>query len=198
MLFIVSAPSGAGKTTLCSMAVDFFPDLRHSVSYTTRPSRPGETNGVEYWFVDDETFDAMIERGEFLEHAEVFGKRYGTAKKDLDRLRSAGMDALLEIDVQGGETVKSLLKGGVYVFILPPSLKACEDRLKGRGKDTTKDIRKRLSIAVEEMKKASEYDYIIINDDLNAAFEKLKSIVVSERARRARMMDKVKGILEGR
>ncbi len=198
ILFIVSAPSGAGKTTLCNMAVDFFPDLRHSISYTTRPPRPGETDGVEYWFVDDETFDAMVARGEFLEHAGVFGKRYGTAKKDLDRLRSSGVDALLEIDVQGGETVKSLHKGGVFVFILPPSLKDCEERLKGRGKDSPEDIERRLSIAVEEIKKAVDYDYIIINDDLNAAFEKLKAIIVSERARRTRMTDKVKGILGGR
>lgn len=198
ILFIVSAPSGAGKTTLCNMAVDFFPDLRHSISYTTRPPRPGETNGVEYWFVDDLTFDAMIERGEFLEYAGVFGKRYGTAKKDLDKLRSSGVDALLEIDVQGGETVKSLHKGGVFVFILPPSLKACEERLKGRGKDSPEDIKRRLSIAAEEVKKAMDYDYIIINDDLSAAFEKLKAIVVAERSRRARMTDKVKDILDGR
>ncbi len=195
--FIVSAPSGAGKTTLCNMAVDFFPDLRHSISYTTRPSRPGETNGVEYKFVDDGTFDKMIERGEFLEYAGVFGKRYGTSKKDLDKLRSTGVDALLEIDVQGGEMVKGLLEGGVYVFILPPSINACEDRLKGRGKDTAEEIKRRLAIATDEMKRASDYDYIIINDDLNAAFEKLKSIVISERARSVRMMDKVKGLIGG-
>lgn len=192
--FIVSAPSGAGKTTLCKMAVDFFQELRHSVSYTTRRPRPGEVDGVDYRFVDDAGFDAMIGRGEFLEHAGVYGKRYGTSRLDLERLLSEGADVLLEIDIQGAEDAKARLKGAVSVFILPPSLKACEDRLTGRGKDTCEEIQKRLRIAEAEIKKASDYDYIIINDRLVAAFERLKSIVLAERSRSSRMAEKVAGL----
>lgn len=192
--FIVSAPSGAGKTTLCKMAVDFFPELRHSVSYTTRQPRPGEVDGVDYKFVDDTGFDAMVERGEFLEHAGVYGKRYGTSRLDLEKLLSAGVDVLLEIDVQGAQGARARLKGAVSVFILPPSLKACEDRLKGRGKDTPEEIQKRLRIAEAEVRQASHYDYIIINDRLTAAFETLKAVVIAERARSARMAEKVTGL----
>lgn len=189
--FIVSAPSGAGKTTLCKMAVDFFTGLRHSISYTTRPPRAGEADGVDYRFVDDHTFDRMAESGEFLEYASVHGKRYGTSRKDLSALLDEGTDVILDIDVQGAEKVKGRLSGGVYVFILPPSVEACEERLKSRGKDSPEEIKKRLQIALDEIKKAREYQYIIINDDLDAAFEKLKSIMVAEKAASRRMMPRV-------
>lgn len=192
--FIVSAPSGAGKTTLCKMAVDFFPELRHSISYTTRRPRPGEVDGVDYRFVDDAVFDAMAGRGEFLEHAGVYGKRYGTSRLDLERLLSEGVDVLLEIDVQGAESARARLKDAVSVFIMPPSLKACEERLMLRGKDTQQEIQKRLGIAEAEIRKASHYDYIIINDDLSAAFEMLKSVFLAERSRSARMAEKVAGL----
>lgn len=192
--FIVSAPSGAGKTTLCKMAVDFFPELRHSISFTTRQPRPGEVDGVDYKFVSDAVFDAMVGRGEFLEHAGVYGKRYGTSRLDLERLLSEGVDVLLEIDVQGAESARARLKDAVSVFILPPSLKACEERLKGRGKDTPEEIQKRLGIAEAEIRKASGYDYIIINDDLIAAFETFKAVFLAERSRCVRMSEKVAGL----
>lgn len=190
--FIVSAPSGAGKTTLCKRAVDYFTDMRFSVSYSTRKPRPGEVNGVDYWFVDDAVFDKMIADGDFLEYAGVYGKRYGTSKKDLEELLEKGWNVILEIDIQGAGKVRQRLSGGVYIFILPPSIKACEERLVSRGKDTPEEIKKRLTIAVEEIKKAPEYDYIILNDDLEDAFEKMKSVMTAERSKAARMFPKVK------
>ncbi|MBI4948861.1 MAG: guanylate kinase [Deltaproteobacteria bacterium] len=192
--FIVSAPSGAGKTTLCKKAVDFFPDLRHSISYTTRLPRAGEVNGVDYWFIEDRVFDEMIARGEFLEYAGVYGKRYGTSKKDLDHLLCEGLSVILEIDIQGADQIREKIPGAVGVFILPPSIEACRVRLRQRGKDSTEEIEKRLSIALEEVKRAPLYDYIIINDDLEAAFERFKSIVAAEKARTPRMLEAVSGI----
>lgn len=194
--FIVSAPSGAGKTTLCKMAVDFFRGLRHSISYTTRPPRDGETDGVDYKFIDDAAFDRMIKGGEFLEYAGVHGKRYGTSRKDLSAMLDEGTDVMLDIDVQGAGKVRERLDDGVYIFILPPSVAACEERLKSRGKDSPEEIKKRLKIALDEIKKAREYQYIIINDDLDAAFEKLKSIIVAEKAATRRMMPRVAGLFE--
>ena len=140
--FIVSAPSGAGKTTLCNMAVEFFPDLRHSISYTTRKPRPGDRNGVDYRFVDDKEFDSMLEAGEFLEYAIVHGKRYGTSKKDLEELLVKGVNVLLDIDVQGAQKVRGTLTGGVYVFILPPSIKDCEDRLRPAQRTAKRRLKK--------------------------------------------------------
>ncbi len=195
--FIVSAPSGTGKTTLCRMAAERFPNLRNSVSYTTRKRRPGEVNGVDYWFVDEETFAGMVERGEFLEYADVYGKRYGTSRKDLEDLLDKGVSVILEIDVQGAAKVREKLDGGVFVFILPPSLKAAEERLASRGKDTAEEIRRRLGIAAEEIRRASEYDYIVINDDLSRAFEEFSSIITAEKARSARMAGKIKELFGG-
>lgn len=190
--FIVSAPSGAGKTTLCKMAVDFFPDLRHSISYTTRSPRPGEVDGVDYKFIDEAAFSRMVERGEFLEYADVYGKKYGTSRKDLEALLSGGLSVILEIDVQGAETVRKKLEGGVHVFILPPSIEACEARLRTRGKDSEEEISKRLRIALEEVRKAPQYDYIIINDRLEEAFEDFKAIIMAEKRKTTRMLGKVK------
>lgn len=194
--FIVSAPSGAGKTTLCKKAVAFFPDLRHSISYTTRPPRDGEVNGADYWFITNAEFDRMVESGEFLEYAGVHGKRYGTSKKDLEGLLDKGVDVILDIDVQGAEKVRERLRGGVFIFILPPSVEACEQRLKTRALDSPEEIKRRLKIALDEIKKAPEYEYIIINDDLDAAFGKLRSIIISEKAKTARMIERVKKLFE--
>lgn len=196
-LFIVSAPSGAGKTTLCKMAVDFFPGLRHSVSYTTREERPGETDGKEYWFVDDAAFDRMLANGEFLEYADVFGKRYGTSRKDLEALLKTGVDVLLEIDVQGALNVRKTLNKGAYIFILPPTMKACEDRLRYRRSDAPEDIQRRLKLAVEEIRHAFDYDHVIVNDDLEAAFERLKAVMIAEKARTVNMSGRVDELLAG-
>jgi len=187
--YIISAPSGAGKTTLCKMAAEHFPEIRNSVSYTTRPPRPGEVPGRDYWFVDDATFDAMVANDEFLEHAGVYGRRYGTSRGDLEALLDEGHSVILEIDVQGAARVRETLKDGVYIFILPPSLEACEKRLKQRGKDSPEEIKKRLKIAEEEIRKAPEYDYIIVNDDLERAFDELKAVMKATRSASARMRE---------
>ena len=192
--FIVSAPSGAGKTTLCRMAVDFFPDLRHSISYTTRSPREGERNGVDYRFVDEAGFRSMARRGEFIEYAEVHGRLYGTSRRDLEEMLSKGLNVILDIDVQGAERIREKLPEGVYIFIVPPSIEACEERLKKRKKDSPGEIKKRLDIALEEIKKAPNYEYIIINDDLDRAFEELKSVIIAERIRSKRSFERVKEI----
>jgi len=183
--FVVSAPSGAGKTTLCKKAVDFFDGLVHSVSYTTRPPRPGESDGVEYLFVDDAAFEAMAAAGEFLEHAEVHGSKYGTSARALEALLDKGLDVILEIDVQGAEEIRKRLDDGVYIFILPPSLEACAERLRLRGDSRPGEIERRLRVAEQEMKKASMYGHTIVNDDLDEAFEEFKAVIASEREKRS-------------
>ncbi|GMR04656.1 MAG: guanylate kinase [Thermodesulfobacteriota bacterium] len=165
--------------------------MRHSVSYTTRSPRPGDVNGVDYWFVDDGTFDRMIDEKEFLEYALVHGKRYGTSKKDLEEMLDAGLNVILEIDVQGARHLRELLDGGVYIFVLPPSVEACRQRLSARGKDSDEEIEKRLNVALGEIKEASFYDYIIFNDDVEAAFENLASIIRAEMCRKERLMERV-------
>lgn len=192
--FIISGPSGAGKTTLYRLAVEAFEDVKHSVSYTTRRPRPGDVEGVDYRFVDEGRFDEMVTAGEFIEHAVVHGNKYGTSKADLDGLLATGTSVILEIDVQGAEEIRKRLTGGVYVFILPPSIEACRERLTTRGKDEPGVIDKRVRIALEEIKKAPEYDYIIINDDVQAAFATLKAIIEAERARGPRVMERVQGL----
>lgn len=197
ILFIVSAPSGAGKTTLCRMAVDYFSDLRHSISYTTRLPRDGEQNGVDYHFVSKEIFQGMIERGEFLEWAEVHGNRYGTSLNDIQLLLKNGLDIILDIDVQGARQVKKQLSVkndplAVFVFILPPSLEACEQRIRNRGKDNHETILSRLENAKSEIKELVWYDYLIINENIEDAFERLKSIIMAEKSRREIMTAQVK------
>ncbi|HHL39525.1 MAG TPA: guanylate kinase [Deltaproteobacteria bacterium] len=192
--FIVSAPSGTGKTTLCRMAVERFGDLRESISYTTRPPREGEVDGIDYRFVDAAVFDEMVRTDRFVEYAEVHGNRYGTSARDLAALLDSGEDVILDIDVQGAEKVRRSVEGGVYIFILPPSLETCEARLRARGKDSDETIRRRLLQARHEIGCAALYDYIIINDRLEEAFTKLSSIIVAERSRASRMADRVRAL----
>lgn len=187
VMFIVSAPSGAGKTTLCRMAVAHFPGMRFAVSYTTRSPRKGEKEGEDYRFVSKATFQEMLERGEFLEWAEVHGAFYGTPKEDVERMLKEGHDVILDIDVQGAKQIKSKGKEGVYIFIVPPTLKACIERLRKRGLDLEEEIRKRVENAKKELAEALWYDYIIINDRLEEAFERLKSIIIAEKSRAFRM-----------
>lgn len=184
LIFVVSAPSGAGKTSLCKRVVDLFSDLRHSISYTTRPPRAGERDGVDYHFVSEERFLKMVERDEFVEWALVHGNRYGTAEDSLRRCEEEGIDVILDIDVQGARQIRKRLERGVYIFVLPPSPAELEKRLRGRGTDGEKEIKARLMNAREEINQISHYDYIIVNDLFDDAAERLKSVIAAERCKR--------------
>jgi guanylate kinase len=187
-LFIVSSPSGGGKTSLVKALLEAEPEVRLSVSYTTRPARPGEVDGRDYHFVTPPAFERMLEAGEFLESAVIYGNHYGTSQKWIERQRADGMDVLLEIDWQGAQQVRKLMKGVVSVFILPPSPAVLEARLKGRGQDSADVIARRLTAAREEMSHAAEYDYVIINEDFSRAALDLRSIVRAERLKLARQL----------
>ena len=192
LIFAVSAPSGTGKTTLCSMLLKEFKDIKSSVSFTTRAQREGEIDGVSYHFISDAEFDKMIGSDEFIEWANVFGKKYGTAYKSVYNSDSL-CDILLEIDVQGVEKVNKIYKNKkgaalknstlITIFITPPSYEVLKERLKKRGGLSGDELNKRLATAYEEIKHGEFYDYIITNDDLNEAYIKLKSIVIAERCK---------------
>ena len=183
LLFIVSAPSGAGKTTLVERLVEQTPNLKMSRSYTSRRAREGEVDGVDYNFVTRERFEAMVAVGEFLEWADVFGNLYGTSATDTDRLLEAGHDVVLVIDVQGARKVRRRGVETTAVFVMPPSFVVLEQRLRGRSKDSEEAIRHRLAVAREEVSSYAEYDFIVVNDELTAAVDRLRSIVIAERAR---------------
>ncbi len=188
ILFIISAPSGSGKTTLTNELLQLVPGLEFSISYTTRPPRGSEQSGREYFFVTREQFDDMLRRGAFLEHAEVFGHCYGTARRFLDEAREAGKDLVLDIDVQGAAQVKQRMPEAVSVFILPPSRDVLERRLRNRSQtehmDSEEVIRRRLDGARKEIENYRNYDYIFVNDRLEDSIEQLKAIVSAERWRR--------------
>ena len=182
-LFVITAPSGAGKTSLIKALLAAEPGLRLSTSYTTRAPRPGEQNGREYHFVDEPAFLAMRSRGEFLENAEVHGHRYGTSKKVITETLERGQDLILEIDWQGAAQVRKLYPDCVGIFILPPSMEELERRLRARAQDAEVVIQRRLANAQEEMAHAHEFKYAIINKDFEAAAGELSEIIRKERAK---------------
>jgi guanylate kinase len=194
LLFIVSAPSGAGKTTLVERLVEQTPNLKMSRSYTSRRAREGEVDGVDYNFVTRERFEAMVAVGEFLEWADVFGNLYGTSASDTDRLLEAGHDVVLVIDVQGARKVRRRGVETTAVFVMPPSFLVLEQRLRGRSKDSEDVIRQRLAVASDEVSSYAEYDFIVVNDELTAAVDRLRSIVIAERARLRCMRGAAEGI----
>lgn len=195
-LFVVSAPSGTGKTTVVERLVQVVPDLTMSRSYTSRQARAGERDGVDYNFVSRPVFEAMVARGEFLEHADVFGNLYGTGRADAERLMASGKDVVLVIDVQGAGQVRATGVALVSVFVLPPSFEVLEQRLRGRGKDSDAAIRRRLDTARAEVASYEEYDYVVVNDDLDACVTAMRSIILAERVRRQRMRAKADAILK--
>ncbi|APG25514.1 MAG: guanylate kinase [Syntrophotalea acetylenica] len=191
ILFVISAPSGAGKTSLCRRIVDIFPDMRHSVSFTTRPKRDGETDGIDYHFVSQDCFDTMVADGAFAEWARVHGNCYGTALATLQEARDQGRDVLLDIDCQGAAQLKRSCPDGVFIFILPPTFEELERRLRGRNTDTPEVIGRRLANARREMRELVWYDYLVVNDDLSRASEELKGIILAEGCRTGRTRDSV-------
>jgi len=178
-LFIISAPSGAGKTSLVQALLGTNPHIDLSVSYTTRDPRPGEQDGKDYHFVNRETFLAMAKRGEFMESAEVYGNLYGTSQTWITREIAKGRDILLEIDWQGAAQVRRLFPDCISIFILPPSRKTLEQRLKGRGKDNAEVIARRMAAVREDVAHVAEFDYVIINDNLNEALRELDAVVLA-------------------
>ena len=184
-VYIISAPSGSGKSTLVNELRKLISNLDFSISYTTRRPRGSEQNGREYFFVPIQDFEEMIARGEFLEHANVFGNYYGTAKRFLQDAQRSGHDLLLDIDVQGAAQIKSKIKDAVSVFILPPDKKTLEWRLRNRSLDSEEVIQRRLLTAAKEIENYRSYDYILINDRLEDSIDELKAIVLSERLRRS-------------
>jgi guanylate kinase len=183
ILFVVSAPSGAGKTSLCRAITDSLEQLTHSVSYATRKPRAGENDGRDYYFVSQERFQDMIKAGDFAEWAEVHGNLYGTSRRVLDEMIAKGIDVILDIDTQGAKQIKSKYETAVFIFIMPPSLEILEERLRNRRSDDEAEIRKRMRRAHEEIRDYAMYDYIIVNRDFDRALTELRSIVVAERCR---------------
>ena len=183
ILFVISAPSGAGKTTLCKGITDSLENLTHSISYTTRKPRPGEIDGRDYYFVTEERFRAMVQAGDFAEHAEVHTHLYGTSKRVLDDMIKEGVDVILDIDTQGARQIKANFSTAVFVFIMPPSMAILEERLRNRKSDREDEIRKRMQRAVDEIRDFGSYDYIVVNRDFERALSDLRSIVIAERCR---------------
>ena len=176
-LFLVSAPSGAGKTSIVNAALAADSDTTVSVSHTTRPARGGEADGDNYFFISDDEFTQMIANGEFLEHANVFGKRYGTSKAEVERKRSAGKNVILEIDWQGAQQVREVLPEATSIFILPPSVEELAQRLNTRGEDSAQSIEKRLSEAKLDMSQAKYFDFLVINADFDSAVSDFLRII---------------------
>ncbi len=184
LVYIISAPSGSGKSTLTNEILKLVPNLVFSISYTTRAPRGSEQNGKQYHYVSMEEFDRMVREGEFLEHANVSGNCYGTARRFLREAGQAGHDLLLDIDVQGAAQLKKNLTDAISIFILPPDRKTLEWRLRNRGENSEKDIQRRLQDAKREIEEYDKYDYVLINDQLEKSIERLQAIVLSERLRR--------------
>ena len=182
-IFIVSAPSGAGKTTLCRQIISTVDSIRPSVSFTTRQPRSGEIPDMDYCFVTENEFKEMIDRGDFVEWARVHGNLYGTSRRKLEEIIAAGYDALLDIDTQGAGQIKKSFHNAVYIFILPPSMKELKVRLENRMSNSAEDMNRRLRRAVDEIREYKMYDYVIVNDILETSLKKLEAVITAERLR---------------
>ena len=194
-LFIVAAPSGAGKTSLVRALLKAMPDIVVSVSHTTRAPRPGETHGIEYYFVDDQEFERLSHSNAFLEHARVFDRRYGTTRQAVQDRLAQGLDVILEIDWQGARQVRQLMPDTVGIFILPPSRDALEYRLNNRGQDSADIIARRMRDAVNEISHYAEFDYLIVNDDFDRALQEMTSVVTARRLRAVARKQALKDLL---
>ena len=186
-IFIVSAPSGAGKTTLCKQIISTIDNIRPSVSFTTRQPRPGEIPEEDYSFVSEAEFRAMVDRGDFVEWAKVHGNFYGTSRRKLEELISVGYDVLLDIDTQGAQQIRKSFSNAVYIFILPPSMQELKHRLEGRMSNSAEDMDRRLQRAVDEIREYKMYDYVIVNDIIETSLKKLEAIIIAERLRSSKI-----------
>ncbi|WP_353573263.1 guanylate kinase [Candidatus Albibeggiatoa sp. nov. BB20] len=195
-LYIISAPSGTGKTSLVKALLADTENLKVSVSHTTRPSREGEVHGVNYYFVDTAEFEAMLTENTFLEHASVFGNYYGTSKTWVESQLQQGIDIILEIDWQGAEKVRQLMPDAIGIFILPPSKQALSQRLYGRGKDNDEVIQRRLQAAIDEMRHCHEFDYLVVNDDFDHALQELQAIILSHRLKQSVQKNNLSELLQ--
>ncbi|PIQ42951.1 MAG: guanylate kinase [Gammaproteobacteria bacterium CG11_big_fil_rev_8_21_14_0_20_46_22] len=195
-LFIISAPSGTGKTSLVKGMVESLSHISVSVSHTTRPARPGEINGVNYHFVDDATFESMLAEGDFLEHAQVYDYHYGTSKKAVADRLAQGRDVILEIEWQGARQVRQAFPNAVSIFILPPDQGALRERLESRGQDSVAVINKRLALAAQEIGYHAEYDYLVVNDQFEVALSDLRSIVRAEHCRQPEQEKRLAALLQ--
>jgi len=196
LLFVISAPSGTGKTTVAERLVQVVPDLSLSRSYTSRAARPGEVNGIDYNFITRARFEEMIAGDAFLESAEVFGNLYGTSAVDAETDLAGGRDLVLVIDVQGARQVRTRCPGTVGVFVLPPSFAVLERRLRGRSADTEDAMQRRLQTARDEVAAFMEYDYVVVNDELEACVDRVRAIVLAERARLRSVRDMAEAIVK--
>jgi len=195
-LYIISAPSGAGKTSLLRDLLSASNEAVVSVSHTTRIKRDGEVDGVHYHFIDADSFVAMAENGEFLEHAKVFDNYYGTSQKHVEELLQSGKDVILEIDWQGAAQVRKLIPDNLSIFILPPSKKELRSRLSNRGTDSEEIINRRMRDAESEMSHYGEFDYLIVNDDFNIALEEMSAILISNRITTSKQVQRIKPLLQ--
>ena len=195
-VFIISAPSGSGKSTLVHRLLQSVPGLSFSISYTTRPPRPSETNGVDYIFISRAEFELRLARGEFLEYAEVFGNYYGTHRSTFEKAAHSGQDLVLDIDVQGARQLKVAIPEAISIFVLPPSREVLEQRLRARSQDSEEVIRRRLKGAAEEVHNYTQYDYVLINRELEESAARLATVVKAERLRKVKMEEEVRPILD--
>jgi guanylate kinase len=192
LFIVVSAPSGAGKSSICQRLLQACPELKFSVSYTSRPSRPNEINGKDYYFISRDEFQRRIDQNEFVEWIENYGHLYGTSIKAMEDFSQKGKDLLLDIEPRGAKKVKQKFKKGIFVFVLPPSRVELLKRLEKRGHETDEAIKARFTQAESELKEISWYDYVIFNEDLETAASQLIAIYVAEKCKRSRLKDKIK------
>lgn len=196
ILYIVAAPSGAGKTSLVRRLIETTPGVAVSISHTTRPPRLSEQDGEHYYFTAPDAFEAMIVEGAFLEHAQVFGNRYGTSRAVVQAQLAASLDVILEIDWQGARQIRELMPDSLSIFILPPSRTALRQRLAGRGQDSAEVIEQRLAAALDDLSHYTEFDYLVINDDFAIALDALRAILIAQRQRRTVQMERQQELLQ--